>query len=79
MVSISHLLLLCGILTNLLTAILAFTSTTSNINRNVCPTYSTACYGSVSKWNEEYQQSDDNGEYLVHYPWAYILQIIFRD
>ena len=76
MVSISHILLWCGILTNI-SILEAFTST-PNINRNVCP-YSTACYGSVSKWNEEYQQSDDDGEYMLHYSWAYILQIIFGD
>ena len=72
--SISHLLLWCGILTN---SILAFTSSNIN-NRIICP-YSTECYGSVSKWNEEYQQSDDDGKCMLHYSWAYILQIIFGD
>jgi len=73
MVSICHLLLWCGILTNLqIDSILAFTVSTPNINRIVSPHSTAVCFGSVSKWNEEYQQSDDDGEYLVHYPWKYI-------
>ena len=83
-VSISHLLWF-GILASLQhSLVLGFTITRSNINTASTtiishPHCTTACYGSVSKWNEEYQQSDDDGEYLVHYPWAYILQIIFGD
>ena len=77
MISISHILLWCGILAssqldNLL--VFGFITTQSNINiastttiipRPLC---TTACYGSVSKWNEEYQQADDDGEYLADYP-----------